>query len=187
MLALVSARKRVQVSEYMQISCETNTDFVLTLEIWFLFHGKPGSRLVWQSEHTYAEARNIRLICIDRPGYGHSIVKSGRRMLDFMQDVEYLLDFLGVKTFNVLGASAGGPYVLAAAYHFPKHRLLKSAIMCGTEHPRYDQTSVHINVELDRMAVNYIPFCHRFGIKYNFEPSPHEDLQAVEDNEAKMK
>jgi pimeloyl-ACP methyl ester carboxylesterase len=88
-------------------------------------------------------------------------------MLDFIRDVEYLLDFLGVKQFKIEGTSGGGPYVLAAAYHFPPDRLLKSLAMCGVTHPDYDQASVNIVWKVQRMLAGYIPFYHQF-MKYDF-------------------
>jgi len=71
--------------------------------------------MVWSNEHTWAESRQIRLICIDRPRYGYSTLKAGKGMLDFIRDVEYLLDFLGVESFEVHRVSGGGPFALACA------------------------------------------------------------------------
>ena len=58
-------------------------------------------------------------------------------MLDFIRDVEHLLDYRGVQVFKILSVGGGGPYALAAAYHFPKHRLKKTSIMCGISHPNF--------------------------------------------------
>jgi pimeloyl-ACP methyl ester carboxylesterase len=125
--------------------------------IWVLFHGTPGCRLGWSDVHAYAEARGIKLICIDRPGYGYSMVKNGRSMLDFMMDVEYLLNSLSIKEFKVHGVSGGGPYALAAAYYFPKTRLLKTSIICGMTHPEYEQTTLSLRQRWDRSVWRWLP------------------------------
>lgn len=77
--------------------------------MWVDMHGTPGSRLAAGGTHKYCESNLIRLITIDRPGYGHSTLGHGRGMSDFINDVEYLLDFLGVKQFKTVGTSGGGP------------------------------------------------------------------------------
>jgi len=58
-------------------------------------------------------------------------------MLGFIRDVKHLLDYRGVQVFKILSVDREGPYALAAAYHFPKHRLKKTSIMCGISHPNF--------------------------------------------------
>ena len=41
-------------------------------QCWVLFHGTPGSRLDWKHVHLFAANHGIRVIAIDRPGYGFS-------------------------------------------------------------------------------------------------------------------
>jgi pimeloyl-ACP methyl ester carboxylesterase len=53
----------------------------------FHFHGHPGSRLEAQLAHADAEREGVRIIAIDRPGYGLSDYKPGRRLLDWPDDV----------------------------------------------------------------------------------------------------
>lgn len=112
----------------------------------------------------------------------HTLTSSISR-LDFMRDVEYLLNFLGVNEFNVHGVSGGGPLALAAAYYFDKRRLRRTSIVCGMTHPSYEQTSVSMRVRTIRAAVNWIPFYHRFGNDLNFAALLHYDLAKVQGNE----
>ncbi|KAF1833083.1 alpha/beta-hydrolase, partial [Decorospora gaudefroyi] len=126
-------------------------------QVWVLFHGTPGSRLDYTLEHEYAEKHSIRIISIDRPGYGYSSLHD-RGMLGFMQDVEHVLDYCGVQEFAVLGVSGGGPYTLAAAYHFPKSRLRKAAIVCGTPHPQFQKSSVSIQGRIYRWFHGWAPW-----------------------------
>ena len=62
----------------------------------------------------------IRLIGVDRPGYGASTRKAGRSLMDVVDDVMLLCRALKLDRFAVLGYSAGGPYALACAYRFPQ-------------------------------------------------------------------
>ena len=84
-----------------------------------LCHGAPGSRLHGPDSRTTADA-GFRLITVDRPGYGLSDPKPGRRIIDWPADVEELATALGLDEFDVAGTSAGGPYALACAYRLPQ-------------------------------------------------------------------
>jgi hypothetical protein len=113
--------------------------------VWLHLSGTPSGRLTTRLNLSpYAEGQGIRVICIDRPGYGHSTLQNARGMSDFMKDVEYLLDFLGIKQFKIFAVSGGGAYALAAAHHFPASRLIKTGIMCGATHPDFEQTLMQI-------------------------------------------
>jgi pimeloyl-ACP methyl ester carboxylesterase len=96
----------------------------------FHFHGFPGSRLEVQFAQEIASRKNIRMIGIDRPGYGISDYKNGRTILDWPDDVIQLADTLEIDRFSVLGVSGGGPYAAACAYKIP-HRLRSAGIVSG--------------------------------------------------------
>ena len=68
-----------------------------------LCHGAPGSRVFGPDSKTTAEA-GVRLITVDRPGYGGSDPKPGREILDWPADVEELAAALGVGEFDVAGS-----------------------------------------------------------------------------------
>ncbi len=85
----------------------------------FFFHGIPGSRL-FRPPDDLTERAGVRLICVERPGYGESTFQPGRHMLDWPRDVAQLADHLGMDRFAVMGHSGGGPYALACAYALPK-------------------------------------------------------------------
>ena len=72
----------------------------------------------------------IRLISVDRPGFGLSDMCPGRRIIDWPFDIAVLADHLGVERFHVLGVSGGGPYALACAVALPD-RVAGAAIVCG--------------------------------------------------------
>src|SRR5262245_49370372 len=58
----------------------------------------------------------IRYLMVDRPGYGGSDMKPGRRVADFARDIEELADELGLGRLSIVGVSAGAPYALACAW-----------------------------------------------------------------------
>jgi pimeloyl-ACP methyl ester carboxylesterase len=80
---------------------------------FFALHGTPGSRLVWRELVEDAEARGIRLLSYDRPGYGGSDPAPGRIVADAASDIAAIADALGIDRFAVHGGSGGGPHALA--------------------------------------------------------------------------
>lgn len=81
----------------------------------FYFHGCPGSRLEASLICAAAARQGVRVIAVDRPGYGLSQPKADRRLLDWPDDVAALAAQLGLERFSILGASGGGPYAQACA------------------------------------------------------------------------
>jgi pimeloyl-ACP methyl ester carboxylesterase len=99
----------------------------------FYFHGHPSSRLDWPSlvDNTDAASElNVRIIAVDRPGYGLSEFNSGRQILDWPDDVLELADALQLDRYAALGYSGGGPYAAACAFKIPE-RLTATAIVSG--------------------------------------------------------
>jgi pimeloyl-ACP methyl ester carboxylesterase len=91
----------------------------------FYFHGYPGSRL----EAGLLPGLAVRVIAIDRPGYGGSAAQSGRRLLDWPADVAAVADHLRIDRFAVLGVSGGGPYAAACAYGLCQ-RVVAACLLC---------------------------------------------------------
>jgi pimeloyl-ACP methyl ester carboxylesterase len=79
------------------------------------FLGTPLSRLAHLGQEA-PEAANVRLILVDRPGYGLSDFQSGRALLDWPRDVSRLADSLALERFAVFGMSGGGPHAAACGY-----------------------------------------------------------------------
>lgn len=82
------------------------------------FHGTPGSRVCVPDESA-TSANEIRLITVDRPGYGRSSPHPGRTLHDWTEDVTELVDALEIERFAVVGLSGGGPHALACAVALP--------------------------------------------------------------------
>jgi pimeloyl-ACP methyl ester carboxylesterase len=80
----------------------------------FYFHGFPGSRLEAGLVHHAAVDRRVRLVALDRPGYGHSDFRP-HTLADWPDDVVEVADALGLGRFAILGVSGGAPFALACA------------------------------------------------------------------------
>lgn len=93
-----------------------------------VFHGTPGSRLERVFTDSSLREANIRLIVVERPGYGHSRFDAAHTLLDWPEQVVQLADALEIERFSVAGFSGGGPFAAACAYRFPQ-RLLHTALI----------------------------------------------------------
>jgi len=96
----------------------------------FYFHGWPSSRLEAQLTRAAAAWYRVRVIAPDRPGFGLSDFKPGRRIGDWPDDVAELADHLRLDRFAVVGISGGGPYAAACALKIPD-RLTAAGIISG--------------------------------------------------------
>jgi pimeloyl-ACP methyl ester carboxylesterase len=94
------------------------------------FHGTPGSRLQLVAGEEPVRAAGVRLISVDRPGYGHSTYKPGRTLADWPGDVRQLGDHLGLDRFGVVGVSGGGPHSLVCAALMPD-RVAVAGVLSG--------------------------------------------------------
>jgi pimeloyl-ACP methyl ester carboxylesterase len=82
-------------------------------------HGGPGCRLAISADLAVIEAMQVRWISVDRPGLGLSFPKPDRSVVDFTDEIGFLLDHLGVDDVVVVGWSMGGPYAAACAARLP--------------------------------------------------------------------
>ena len=81
----------------------------------------------------------MRIIAIDRPGYGGSSLRKSRKILDWPAAVEQLAKHLQLSEYRVLGASGGAPYALACALRLPRDKLMGVGVACGAG-PEYLQS-----------------------------------------------
>jgi pimeloyl-ACP methyl ester carboxylesterase len=94
------------------------------------FHGLPSSRLM-HPDAEVSRTLGVRVIVPDRPGFGRSDPKPGRRLLDWPDDVKELCDALGIAELALVGPSGGGPFVAACAARLPS-RVRHAAIVGGS-------------------------------------------------------
>jgi pimeloyl-ACP methyl ester carboxylesterase len=91
-------------------------------------HGTPGSRVGPFPRGRVLYELGVQLVSFDRPGYGGSDRRPGRRVADVAQDVEAIADELGLDRFAVVGRSGGGPHALACAALLPG-RVTKAGVL----------------------------------------------------------
>lgn len=83
-------------------------------------HGWPGSRLEqFVIPSLVLQRFGVRLISVDRPGYGTTDPLEGTRS-ERMRDVLHIADALGIDRFPVIGVSCGGANVLTLAAIAPE-------------------------------------------------------------------
>jgi len=101
--------------------------------LWF--HGTPGGRRqIPESLRSRLPGDDIRLIVVERPGYGASTPHAYPNVVAVTDDVGALLDALAVDRFAVAGLSGGGPYALACGYAFPDQVVAVSILGGVTPH-----------------------------------------------------
>jgi pimeloyl-ACP methyl ester carboxylesterase len=77
-------------------------------------HPCPGSRMLCPDPDATAAA-GVRLITVDRPGYGRSDCVADPTLAGFARDLERLLDHLWLGRVPVIGWGGGGQYAAACA------------------------------------------------------------------------
>lgn len=78
------------------------------------FHGCPDTRHAAMTGDAAARGAGVRLVAVNRPGYGASTADASGQ-LSVADDAVAVADMLGVGRFAVLGMSIGGAYALACA------------------------------------------------------------------------
>ena len=94
------------------------------------FHGLPGSRLEASLLDASARSLALRIIAVDRPGFGLSDHQPTRRLLDWPDDIHLLAKALDIEHFGVVAVSGGAPWALACACRLPQ-QLASLAIVGG--------------------------------------------------------
>jgi len=84
-----------------------------------VLHGTPTSHLMYAGWVEDAQARGIRLISYDRPGYGGSTPQPDRTVASAAEDVAAIAEALGCERLLVWGISGDGPHALACAALLP--------------------------------------------------------------------
>jgi len=96
----------------------------------FYMHGFPASRIEARLVEDSLGGLGVRLLALDRPGFGRSDPRPGRTLLDWPLDVAAVADQLGIGRFALLGVSGGGPATLATAWRLAD-RVRGTGVVCG--------------------------------------------------------
>lgn len=94
------------------------------------FHGFPGSHRQSAILDEWVSEFRLRVLSIDRPGYGFSLPMKEPSLLEMMKRLETELDHRKIDKFFVLGVSGGNPSAVTAAAYF-KDRVLALGSICG--------------------------------------------------------
>ncbi len=87
----------------------------------FHCHSVLGSRLEQSfNAKKITEQKAIRLIVMDRPGYGASDPDPKTSYINWVKDLVQLADHLNIEKFSLTGYAMGGVYALACAYEIPE-------------------------------------------------------------------
>ncbi len=127
------------------------------------FHGTASSRLEINLLSQFAHANGFRLIGVDRPGYGLSTFTEKRRLSDYAEDVNALLDYLGLDRFAVLSWSGGGPFALTYTAHFPER--VTCAVVAGCPALPFDPAVAHNNNPFAKYAMK-APFLAKWALGF---------------------
>lgn len=92
------------------------------------FHGTPGAHSKYAVASAEAGKQGLKLIAVDRWGYGRTDVHADPTLAAFAADMEAAADALGIERFGVIGISGGGPYAAAVAAAMP-HRVRAVALV----------------------------------------------------------
>ncbi len=79
------------------------------------FHGIPGTRLMFRVTDQIARDLGLRIIASDRPGFGRSTPQPGRKLQDWLPEVDAILDAYEIDRFSLIGVSGGAPFAVATA------------------------------------------------------------------------
>jgi pimeloyl-ACP methyl ester carboxylesterase len=73
----------------------------------------------------------LRVITVERPGFGNSTAQRGRTIIDWPADLAALADHLQLARFQLAGFSGAGPFLYACAWALPDRIERALAIGCA--------------------------------------------------------
>jgi pimeloyl-ACP methyl ester carboxylesterase len=101
-----------------------------------LFHGGPGSRFLAIGCEEAAVDFGLRLVCLERPGFGLSDFAPDRTLIGWADDVTDATRALNMENVAVVGVSAGSPYALACGARLPS-LIRRVAVIGGVAPPQF--------------------------------------------------
>jgi pimeloyl-ACP methyl ester carboxylesterase len=121
----------------------------------FYLHGTFGSRLEGRIAHVAALQRHVRVIAVDRPGFGLSDPRANRRLVDWAPDLDELAEQLAIDRFSLLGVAGGGAFALGCAAKLPKR--VRSVALISSVGP-HDREGALSGMDLrSRLIVHVLP------------------------------
>ena len=109
------------------------------------FHGCPDTRHAAMTGASAAKALGVRLVAVNRPGYGRSD-RHPSTQSSVADDAVAAADALGIDRFAALGMSVGTAYALVCAARHPD-RVRALALVAGPDGRRHEPRTVAQAVE----------------------------------------
>ncbi len=110
-------------------------------------HGCPDTRRAAMTGHDAARAVGVRLLAVNRPGYGRSDLHESTQS-SVAADLMAVADAVGADTLALLGMSIGGSYAVTAAAAHPDR--VRALGLVATQFDRHEPGSVAEVVERSR-------------------------------------
>jgi len=115
-------------------------------------HGTPDTRWIARTGASAAASTGVRLVCVNRPGYGTS-TPTDSTMSSVADDAVAVLDQLDVDRVGVLGMSGGGAYAAALSAVHPD-RVAALAVVAA---PRETGTAMGpLDAEVERARPEFV-------------------------------
>jgi pimeloyl-ACP methyl ester carboxylesterase len=80
--------------------------------------------------HEAAQRLHIRLIAVDRPGFGGTPFTPHHSLQNWAAALQQLSDHLQIQRFGILGASGGAPFAAACARFIGEQRVTGLGLLC---------------------------------------------------------
>jgi pimeloyl-ACP methyl ester carboxylesterase len=106
------------------------TDTGGTGEPLVLLHPNTGTLETWDKQTSALVQAGYRVIALDRPGWGKSVVREGMKPISAAEDLDALADRLALPKFHLLGVAGGGYVALDYAAWRPER--LRSLVLAAT-------------------------------------------------------
>jgi len=141
-------------------------------------HGCPDSRLTRHPDDSLATLAGVRLIAVDRPGYGASDPPADSSRVTMARDVVALVEQLDLAPCAVLGWSSGGPIALACAHVAPDSVQAVGVVAAPLPNPTDDD----VDEVVDAMLPFVVPdgLTHELALEHIREGKSREYLDDLE-------
>ena len=107
-----------------------------------LLHAATGSVRSWEKQFTAFTASGYRVIAYDRQGWGRTVSREGSTVTSVTDDLESLVNYLGVDRFHLVGTAAGGFVAFDYALEFPQR--LRSLVVANSIGGMQDEDYVQL-------------------------------------------
>jgi pimeloyl-ACP methyl ester carboxylesterase len=129
------------------------------------FHGCPDTRRIAMTGERAAHEAGVRLLCVNRPGYGASTATASTHT-SVARDAAELLDLWDIERVAVLGMSVGGPYAAAFAATYPE----RAAALGLVSAPAMGETSEEsVEAAMERMRSEFLAW------RFEIDPDDEDD------------